>query len=203
MLTQTLFCLRLTMDLKGIEFGHTSPRQGLMLLHWLANNIYNDNNGDMRLNFNPTRRDYGIHLYRNADNPHPLPILPRQRESYYSLGNLGHNNNNDGAMALPNYVTQIFYNSREPESNRDRVILRVRDDGSNQFIVDEVYVTQHYPPNGNTGTGYDPDNTYLVSFNLLTQIQRLATIGQNDIPRIYNVEINHNSSWCGSLDLSS
>uniref|UniRef100_A0A4W5LXQ6 Uncharacterized protein n=1 Tax=Hucho hucho TaxID=62062 RepID=A0A4W5LXQ6_9TELE len=181
-------------DLKGIEFGHTSPRQGLMLLHWLANNIHIDSNGNMRLNFNPTRRDYGIHLYRNADNPRPLPVLPPQHGSYYSLGNLvPNNNNNDGAMALPNYVTQSFYNSREPESNRDRVVLRVREEGSNQFIVDEVYVTQHYPPNGNTGTGYDPDNTYLVSFNLLTQIQRLATIDRNDIPRIYNVEINHNS----------
>ncbi|XP_070989604.1 uncharacterized protein [Oncorhynchus clarkii lewisi] len=179
-------------DLKGIEFGHTSPRHGLMLLHWLANNIYNDNNGNMRLNFNPARRDYGFHFYRNADNPRPLPILPHQHESYYSLGNLVHNNNND-ALALPDYVTRRFYNSRGHENNRDRVILRVREEESNQFIVDEVYVTQHYPPNGNTGTGYDPDNTYLVSFNLLTQIQRLATIDRNDIPRIYNVEINHNS----------
>ncbi|XP_064788066.1 uncharacterized protein LOC135510781 [Oncorhynchus masou masou] len=179
-------------DLKGIEFGHTSPRHGLMLLHWLANNIYIDNNGNMRLNFNPARRDYGFHFYRNADNPRPLPILHHQHESYYSLGNLVHNNNND-ALALPDYVTRRFYNSRGPENNRDRVILRVREEESNQFIVDEVYVTQHYPPNGNTGTGYDPDNTYLVSLNLLTQIQCLATIDRNDIPRIYNVEINHNS----------
>ncbi|XP_031665804.1 uncharacterized protein LOC109874491 [Oncorhynchus kisutch] len=179
-------------DLKGIEFGHTSPRHGLMLLHWLANNIYNDNNSNMRLNFNPARRDYGFHFYRNADNPHPLPILPHQHESYYSLGNLVHNNNNV-ALALPDYVTRRFYNSRGHENNRDRVILRVREEESNQFIVDEVYVTQHYPPNGNTGTGYDPDNTYLVSFNLLTQIQRLATIDRNGIPRIYDVEINHNS----------
>ncbi|XP_029561446.1 uncharacterized protein LOC115157386 [Salmo trutta] len=180
-------------DLKGIEFGNTSPRHGLMLLHWLANNIYNDNNGNMRLNFNPARRDYGFHFYRNADNPRPLPILPHQRGSYYSLGNLVQGNNNNDALALPDYVTQRFHNSRGPESNRDRVILRVREEGSNQFIVDEVYVTQHYPQNGNTRTGYDPDNTYLVSFSLLTQIQRLATIGRNDIPRIYNVEINHNS----------
>ncbi|XP_071217281.1 uncharacterized protein [Salvelinus alpinus] len=175
-------------DLKGIEFGHTSPRHGLMLLHWLANNIFNDNNCNMRLNFNPTRGDYGFHFYGNS--PPSLPILLPESGIYYSLGNM---NCIGSMMALPDYVTQRFYNSRGPESNRDRVILRVREEESNQFIVDEVYVTQHYPLNGNTGTGYDPDNTHLVSFNLLTQIQRLATIGRNEIPRIYNVEINHNS----------
>ncbi|XP_023998004.1 uncharacterized protein [Salvelinus sp. IW2-2015] len=178
-------------DLRDIEFGHTFPRHGLMLLHWLANNIHIDNNGNMRLNFNPTRGDYGIHFYGNADNPHPLPILPRQRGSYYSLGNLVGNNNN-GAMALPYYVTQRFYNSRGTENNRDRVILRVREEESNQFIVDEVYVTQHYPPNGNRGSAYDPDNTYRVNVSLLRQIQRLPTINLNDIPQTYHVEINHN-----------
>ncbi|XP_070989538.1 uncharacterized protein [Oncorhynchus clarkii lewisi] len=102
--------------------------------------------------------------------------------------------NSIGSMtALPDYVTHSFYNLREPENNRDRVILRVREDGSNQFIADEVYVTQHYPPNENRGSAYDPDNTYRVNVSLLRQIQSLPTIDQNDIPRIYNVEINHNS----------
>lgn len=179
-------------DLKGIEFGHTSPRHGLMLLHWLANNIYNDNNGNMRLNFNPARRDYGFHFYGNADNPHLLPILPYQRGNYYSLGNLADNNNNNDALALPDYVTQRFYNSRGPENNRDRVILRVRDEGSNQFIVDEVYVTQHYPRNENRGSAYDPDNTYRVNVSLLRQIQSLPTINLNYILQTYNVEINDN-----------
>ncbi|XP_070989541.1 uncharacterized protein [Oncorhynchus clarkii lewisi] len=174
-------------DLKGIEFGHTSPRHGLMLLHWLANNIRIDNNGNMRLNFNPTRGDNGFHFYGNR--PPSLPILHPESGSYYSLGNM----NSNGSRALPDYVTRRFYNSRGPENNRDRVILRVREDGSNQFIVDEVYVTQHYQQNENRGSGYDPANTYRVNVSLLRQIQRLATIGQNDIPRIYNVEINHNS----------
>ncbi|XP_035655346.1 uncharacterized protein LOC118401834 [Oncorhynchus keta] len=174
-------------DLRGIEFGHTSHRHGLMLLHWLANNIRIDNNGNMRLNFNPTRGDYGFHFYGNR--PASLPFLLPESGSYYSLGNM----NSNGLRALPDYVARRFYSSSGPENNRDRVILRVRDDGSNQFIADEVYVTQHYQRNENRGSGYDPDNTYLVSFNLLTQIQRLANIDRNDIPRIYNVEINHNS----------
>ncbi|XP_029508417.2 uncharacterized protein LOC115123231 [Oncorhynchus nerka] len=174
-------------DLKGIEFGHTFPRHGLMLLHWLANNIRIDNNGNMRLNFNPTRGDYGFHFYGNR--PASLPFLLPESGSYYSLGNM----NSNGLRALPDYVAQIFYSSSGPENNRDRVILRVREDGSNQFIVDEVYVTQHYPPNENRGSAYDPDNTYRVNVSLLRQIQSLPTIDQNDIPRIYNVEINHNS----------
>ncbi|XP_071217284.1 uncharacterized protein [Salvelinus alpinus] len=175
-------------DLRDIEFGHTSPRHGLMLLHWLANNIHIDNNGNMRLNFNPTRGDYGFHLYGNR--PCSLPILLPGSGRYYSLGNM---NSIDSMMALPDCVTQSFYNSRGPENNRDRVILRVREEESNPFIADEVYVTQHYPPNENRGSAYDPDNTYRVNVSLLRQIQSLPTIDQIEIPRIYNVEINHNS----------
>nr|XP_023832656.1 uncharacterized protein LOC111956437 [Salvelinus alpinus] len=174
-------------DLRDKEFGHTSPRHGLMLLHWLANNIHIDNNGNMRLNFNPARGDYGIHFYGNADNPHPLPILSSRHERYYSLGNIYRNTRNNGAMALPVYVTQIF------ENNRDRVVLRVREEESNQHIVDEVYVTQHYPRNGNRGTSYDPIKTYRVNVSLLRQIQNLSNINLNDIPQTYHVEINHNS----------
>eukprot|EP00063_Salmo_salar_P048954 XP_014023789.1 PREDICTED: uncharacterized protein LOC106583755 [Salmo salar] len=187
---QTLISIN---DLRGIEFGHTSPRHGLMLLHWLANNIHTDNNGNMRLNFNPTRGDYGFHFYGNADRPRPLPCLPSESGSYYSLGNIDRNYNYNGATALPDYVTQSFYNSWIPERNRDRVIIRVREEGSNQFIVDEVYITQHYPPNENRGSAYDPDNTYPVSFSLLTQIQVLPTITRDVIQRIHNVEINDNS----------
>nr|XP_046177200.1 uncharacterized protein LOC124009430 [Oncorhynchus gorbuscha] len=160
-------------DLRGIEFGHTFPRHGLMLLHWLANNIHIDNNGNMRLNFNPTRGDYGFHFYGNR--PASLPFLLPESGSYYSLGNM----NSNGLRALPDYVTQRFYSSRRPEKNRDRVILRVREDGSNQFIVDEVYVTQHYQRNENRGSGYDPDNTYRVNVSLLRQIQSLQTIDQS------------------------
>ncbi|CAB1326600.1 unnamed protein product, partial [Coregonus sp. 'balchen'] len=125
--------------LKDIDFGHTSPPQGLMLLHWLADNIYTYNNGNMRINFNPTRRDYGFHFYRNYDIPRSLPFLPPERGIYYSLGN----NNCNGAMTLPEYVTKRVYNSWGPESNKHRVILRVREEGSNQFIVDNVYINHN------------------------------------------------------------
>ncbi|XP_071217288.1 uncharacterized protein [Salvelinus alpinus] len=172
-------------DLRDKKFGHIFPRHGLMLVHWLANTIQMDNN-DMTLNFNPTRRDYGIHFYGNADKPCPLPPLSRRHGSYYSLGNIGRNNNN-GAMALPLYVTQGF------ENNRDRVVLRVREEEPNQHIVDEVYVTQHYPRNGNRGTGYDPIKTYRVNVSLLRQIQNLSNINLNVIPQTYDAEINHSS----------
>ncbi|XP_038859470.1 uncharacterized protein LOC120055652 [Salvelinus namaycush] len=174
-------------DLKGIEFGHTFPRHGLMLLHWIANNIYNDNNGNMRLNFNPARRDYGFHFYGNR--PCSLPFLLPESGRYYSLGNM----NSNGSRALPYYVTRSFYNSRGPERNMDRVVLRVRDEGSNQFIADEVYVTQHYPLNENRGTGYDPTRTYRVNVILLRQIQNLSNINLNVIPQTYHAEINHSS----------
>nr|XP_046177199.1 uncharacterized protein LOC124009429 [Oncorhynchus gorbuscha] len=162
-----------------------------MLLHWLANNIQIDN---MTLNFNASREDYGIHFYGNADIPSLLPSLSSLHVRYYALGNIGRNNSNNGAMAPPYYVTQKFYNSRGTENNRDRVKLRVRNEGSNQQSVDEVYVTQHYTPNGNRGSGYDPDNTYRVNVSLLRQIQSLPTINNlNVIPQTYHVEIKHNS----------
>ncbi|CAB1326599.1 unnamed protein product [Coregonus sp. 'balchen'] len=98
--------VNLIKDIGDIEFGHTSPRHGLMLLHWLANKMNIDDNGNMRLNFDPTC----INFYGNADNPRLLPFLPRQSGSYCSLGNLGHNNNYNHAKALPKYVTRRFYN---------------------------------------------------------------------------------------------
>uniref|UniRef100_A0A8C7FG26 Uncharacterized protein n=1 Tax=Oncorhynchus kisutch TaxID=8019 RepID=A0A8C7FG26_ONCKI len=125
---QTLISIH---DLRGIEFGHTFPRHGLMLLQWLANNIHTDNNGNMRLNFNPTRGDYGFNFYGNADRP--------RHDLFFPL----------------------------------KVV--------------------HYSPNENRGSAYDPDNTYPVSFSLLTQIQVLPTITRDVIQRIHNVEINDNS----------
>lgn len=165
-------------DLRNIDFGHTFPRHGLLLLHWFANNINIDNN-DIPLNFEPNRGDYGIHYYRNHDNLlHPLSDPSGTVVySYYTLGNLNLHNNN--ARAFPSYVTQGFYNSVR-DQNRDRIIIRVREDrrreSSNPRTIDRVYITQHYGhyglPQGRRSQ-YDPHNTFQISPALLREIREL------------------------------
>jgi hypothetical protein len=39
------------------------------------------------------KRDYGFNFYGNTDRPRPLPFLPSESGSYYSLGNIDGNYN--------------------------------------------------------------------------------------------------------------
>lgn len=165
-------------DLKNEDFGHTFPRHGLLLLHWLANNIKIDSKDIIPLNFEPNRGDYGIHSYGNYNNL--LPPIPEPSGtvvySYYTLGNLNPNTLHNNPQAFPPYVTQAFYNSRW-DRNRDRIIIRVREDrrrvSSNPRTIDRVYITQHYGQDQGRGSRYDPRNTFQISTGLLREIREL------------------------------
>lgn len=76
-------------DLKEhTDFGKHYPRQGLALLCLLLGEGKIDQNGKLRLNFNPKKRTYGFHKYENRYST--LPDLSNTDLEYFILGNLCH-----------------------------------------------------------------------------------------------------------------
>ncbi|XP_034566659.1 uncharacterized protein LOC117831877 [Notolabrus celidotus] len=157
-------------DLKKINFGQSVPTHSLVLLHWFANQvIINDNNG-IRLTFDPSTGDYCSHHYGNFEG---LLDPPPRGHQYYTVGNL----NQDTSVPLPPHVVNppTLFN----EGNRDRIIIRVRD----QWI-DQVYITQHYDNSDNLGTPYDPHHTYRITLSLLREIAKFS-LSANHQTRTY------------------
>ncbi|MCI4395092.1 hypothetical protein PGIGA_G00176410 [Pangasianodon gigas] len=151
-------------DLKKItNFGKHFPQQGLVLLCWLLSQGKFDQNGKLRLNFNPAEERFGIHEYRNDQLT--FPSLSNTDFLYFTLGNLKIPNNQ-----LPNYITRIFSNSRgHPKRNVDRVMIQIQK--NDPTVVDKVYITQH---SENKGSDYDEDLTYLIGKELLKKILELC-----------------------------
>ncbi|XP_030592120.1 uncharacterized protein LOC115784876 isoform X2 [Archocentrus centrarchus] len=154
-------------DLKSIDFGQAVPMHSILLLHWFANEIDIDTNGVIPLTFDPDSGDYGSHLYYN--NERVLDPLPRGYQ-YYTLGNIYQGTSVD----LPDFILQ----SDEEESNRARIIFRVREQNAG-WIIDQVYITQHYETSEYRGTEYDPEHTYKVTTCLLRAIRRFSLEGNN------------------------
>ncbi|XP_036824081.1 uncharacterized protein LOC118945341 [Oncorhynchus mykiss] len=175
-------------DLKDFPVHPLSTSQ-LRLLYWLASQINHiDNNNIMTFNFDPTRGDYGSHYYKNIERV--LPPLLNNIGNYYTLGNLNMKN----ALDLPEYVTKEFLISthiaEKLKNNRQRLILHAIWNHTTMFItVDQVYLTQHYPPNWGRGSEYDPDNTYRITPNLLREIQTFQTLSATDIQNQYGIQI--------------
>lgn len=156
-------------DLKKINFGQSVPKHSLILLYWFANTIEIDNNEVVRLNFDP-ESDYGSHHYGNFERM--LDPLPRGYK-YYTIGNL----NRETSEQFPHYVVHPL---REYEgSNRNRIIIRVREQR-----IDQVYITQHYETYEQQGTIYDPAHTYQIMTNLLRQIREFS-LRDNQLPLLY------------------
>ncbi|XP_045898966.1 uncharacterized protein LOC123966925 isoform X2 [Micropterus dolomieu] len=156
-------------DLKRINFGQSVPKHSLVLLHWFASVVDIDNNV-IWLTFDPNNEDYGSHHYGNFEELlDPLPWGYR----YYTVGNLYQ----DTLIQLPSYVVR----PPDPEyvgRNRDRIIIRVREQNTRLRSIDQVYITQHYEPSENQGTPYDPTHTYQITTNLLRQIREFS-VGEN------------------------
>lgn len=172
-------------DLKKINYGQSVPKHSLILLHWFANTIIINDNGDMRLTFELDRQDYGSHFYGNFEELlNPLP----PGYQYYTLGNLYQQT----SVEFPNYVVNP---PREyMGENRDRIIIRVRRWNTRQSVlqsIDEVYITQHYETSNQQGTDYDPAHTYQITTNLLRQLRQFS-VGQNQL------SLSHLSSRFGS-----
>lgn len=155
-------------DLKHIEFGHSYPRHGLFLLHWLASHISIDRSASIRLRFDPEREDYGFQYYNktNVDgNTFFHPDEP-QDKIYYTVGDLS---SEAIRTKLPPYVTQDFYNDHEsPKRDLDRMVLEMHKGSSRK--ADKVYITQTI---NKQGFKYDRNKTFEISATLLRQIQAL------------------------------
>uniref|UniRef100_A0A668VPF6 Uncharacterized protein n=1 Tax=Oreochromis aureus TaxID=47969 RepID=A0A668VPF6_OREAU len=139
-------CLNSITDLRSVGFGQFVPVQSLWLLHWFANEIDIDINGDISLTFDPNSFDYGSHHYRN--NEQLLEPLP-WRYQYYSLGNI----HQQGSLRLPHHVTHLQL--EHEDGNRARIIIRVREQNIGRRtsqIIDRVYITQHYETSEHRGT---------------------------------------------------
>ncbi|CAI5675203.1 unnamed protein product [Oreochromis niloticus] len=148
-------------DLRSVGFGQSVPEHSLCLLHWFANEI--GINGDISLTFDPNSYDYGSHHYRN--NEQLLDPVPWGYQ-YYSLGNI----HRQGSLRLPHHVIQ----SEHEYGNRARIIIRVREQNvgwQTSRIIDRVYITQHYGTSEHRGSAYDPQHTYQVTTNLLTELR--------------------------------
>ncbi|KAK3507228.1 hypothetical protein QTP70_011555 [Hemibagrus guttatus] len=158
-------------DLKTKAFGQEYPRHGLLLLHWLANHISISQSEDILLHFVPARQDYGFRYYESSnETSSPLPYLDDSSDrAYYSLGSLS---SKAVRTKLPPYVTQDYYNAFEdPKRDLDRIVLRVY--RTNPSRADKVYITQAV--SNEQDADYDPDETFEINPNLLTQIQILKS----------------------------
>ncbi|KAK1878034.1 Phenylalanine--tRNA ligase beta subunit [Dissostichus eleginoides] len=167
-------------DLKKINFGQSVPKHSLLLLHWFANTVNIDDNNAISLTFDPNDGDYGSHHYGNFEGL--LDTLPRGNQyRYYTIGNL-HQETSD---PLPPYVAHP--QSDYEGENRDRIIVRVREQNSGRQTfrrIDQVFITQHFPQRFLHLREYDPDHTYRITTNLLREIREFS-VGPNQQPLSY------------------
>uniref|UniRef100_A0A4W5QNJ5 Uncharacterized protein n=1 Tax=Hucho hucho TaxID=62062 RepID=A0A4W5QNJ5_9TELE len=145
------------MELRDSRFGCPSPRHGLKLLFWFANDyivIKNDN--QMVVNYDPKEGGFGFHHFQNrleCDNNVCKKLLPDDGYPFYEVGNL----HLTASYSMPEYVRKD-YTGHKDTSNMDRLIISMRPNRT----VDKVYVTQHEDLRS-----FDPVNTYRLSRELL------------------------------------
>lgn len=171
-------------QLKDSGFGQPRPRHGLNLLYWFAKDYIHFSNGEIVPKYRPRNGDFGFHTYHNRIEDDDDHIVPLQNLPYYEVGNL----NARGADKLPNYV-RANYSQSDPESNRDRII--VRQDASGNF--NRVYVTEHSDPRR-----FASSRTYRVSHGLLQIIKNMNR--EQYLERTSNTAPEpDNNSWCTIL----
>eukprot|EP00063_Salmo_salar_P075101 XP_014049936.1 PREDICTED: uncharacterized protein LOC106602018 [Salmo salar] len=144
-------------ELRASRFGRPSPRHGLKLLFWFANDYIGfDDDNQMFADHDPKEGDFGFHRFlnrRECENNVCMRLLPDDGYPFYEVGNL-HLTASD---SMPKYVRK--YNTGNIDtSNMDRLIISMRPD----MTVDKVYVTQHEDLRS-----FDPVNTYRISRGLL------------------------------------
>ncbi|KAK1792115.1 hypothetical protein P4O66_001892 [Electrophorus voltai] len=146
-------------QLRDSGFGQPCPRHGLNLLYWFAKDCVDiDIDGHMVPKFSLKRGTYGFHPFYNRIDNNNTP-LPNQNLPKYEVGNLSA----PGAKKLPLHVRKK-YTSRCNDSNKDRIIVCLNDDG----YFDGVYVAEHTDQ-----MGFSRSHTYRVSQGLLEIIKGL------------------------------
>ncbi|XP_056103173.1 uncharacterized protein LOC130082351 [Rhinichthys klamathensis goyatoka] len=146
-------------QLKQSGFGQPCPpRHGLNLLYWFAHDYIDFSYGIIVSKYRPQNGDFGFHKFENRiEDEEDDPLFPRQNLPYYEVGNL----NYSGADKLPDYIS-ANYRHNIPDSNKDRVIVRLDANGS----FNRVYVTQH-----SDLKRFDNRKTFRVSLGLLQNIK--------------------------------
>ncbi|KAM9434054.1 uncharacterized protein Hap1MRO34_002786 [Clarias gariepinus] len=142
-------------ELRDSNFGQPDPRHGLNLLYWFSFEYTSINiKNQMKVKLQkPQSGAFGFCRFHN--NEHLLPV---QNVPYFEVGNL-----HDRGDELPVYVKQKYTHQMD-ESNKDRIIISLKDN-----TIEKVYVTEHM-----NQKKFNPDKTYEVSGSVIRQISRMG-----------------------------
>ncbi|KAK7165598.1 hypothetical protein R3I93_005612 [Phoxinus phoxinus] len=150
-------------QLRDSGFGKPWPRHGLNLLYWFAKKCVSFGNDNVMIyKCDPTKGDFGFHLFEKRNDDFGNKLRPDADHPYYVVGNLNIKKY-PKAKYLPGYVSK--HKSDQLNSNTDRIIVSLYDEEE----FNRVYVTQHHDR-----SNYDPNATYRISRGLLMIIRRMS-----------------------------